>query len=477
MANLSTPLIPVTGKMVNTYTAPLIVSVFICSLASIQYGFHMSELNAPSRYIRLSLGINQSELGFLTSIFSIGGLISSTFASYISKKYGLRISFIITSLFYIVGSFIEGKSELYHWFLIGRFTSGIAAGLAIVYVPVYMNDISPIELRGVLGSVTQISVNLGILIAQCLAIKWNTLQLWRSIIDFGWILGILQLILVIFFLVESPKWLIVRHESNEREREMEMEKGFDILHKLRGIEIPSVLINEEIMIWKAEKESHLRVIESQPHLKNLGFWYYLTDLNYFNSRTIATFMMLGQQFGGINSVIFYGVDILNKVFPTHALMINIIISIGNTIITSISSLFLDKLGRKPLLLISLNLMIISLIILSIGIINNIATITILSIFTYVGSFAIGCGPIPFLIISETSQLEVKDLAQSWATDINWISVFIVGTLFPILNSIIGGWTYLIFASFCIAFAIFVKFFVPETKGCATYDDVWGSRVD
>ena len=474
---ISLPLTPSALSDTNNnnkhWTKPLILSVSICCLASIQYGFHMSELNAPARYIRLSLGLTQSQLGLITSVFSIGGLLSSTFASYLSTNYGLRVSFIVTSLFYILGSFIESQCHDYNSMLLGRFCSGMGGGLAIVYVPIYMNDISPVALRGILGSMTQISVNFGILLAQCLALKWNDIQQWRKILDIGWIIGVLQLISVAMILVESPKWLIVRNGNSGTSNELNHEAGRAILHRLRGAHVSPMDIKEEINVWEVEKQQHLRLIESQPHLRKLGFWYYLSDETYFNSRTIATFMMLGQQFAGINSVIFYGVDILNKVFPTYAVVANIVISIGNMVITAISSTFMDRLGRRPLLLSSLALMGISLVILSVGILSSNSVLSVVSIFTYVGSFAIGCGPIPFLIVSEVSQIEVKDVAQSWATDCNWVSVFIIGTMFPIMNSLIGGWTYLIFASVCAAFAAFVYFFVPETKGCATYDEVWG----
>ncbi|TID29332.1 hypothetical protein CANINC_002015 [Pichia inconspicua] len=461
----STPLVD-TGK-VSSWTLPLLINVGICCLASVQYGYHMAELNAPAKLIRQALQLSQSQLGLITAIFSIGGLVSSTFASYISTRKGLKVSFLCTCMFYILGSLIESRAYSYITMLIGRFISGLGAGLAIVYVPVYVNDIAPIDLRGILGSMTQISVNLGILLTQVLAIFWNGTEDWRKILHFGWIVGLINIAGVYLLLMESPKWLIIRSEQkNER-------LGIEVLTKLRN----SDDVIEEVEIWKSENQLHLTLIENNPHLKQLGFWYYLTDKNYYNSRTIATFMMFGQQFAGINSVIFYGVDIISKVFPKHSILTNVLISLGNTIITGLSSLFLDRAGRKPLLILSLLAMTISLLILSMGVLNDSTLLTVTSIFTYVGSFAIGCGPIPFLIIGEVSQSEVKDVAQSWATDCNWISVFIVGTMFPILNNLIGGWVYLIFASVCLTFAAFVYYFVPETKGCRTYEEVWGTRLD
>ncbi|KGK38272.1 hypothetical protein JL09_g2623 [Pichia kudriavzevii] len=459
------PLIDVRGK--SGWSVPLTLAVAISCLASVQYGFHMSELNAPSKYIRLALGLTPSQLGLVTSIFSIGGLVSTTTASYISTGYGLRSSFTITSICYIIGSFIESHSSSYFELLVERFISGLGAGFAIVYVPVYVNDISPVELRGILGSMTQISVNFGILLAQLLAIRWNDLQQWKNILEIGWIIGILQLFSVYFWLLESPKWLIIRAESANEEL------GVHNLIQLRN----SPDVRDEVDTWKMEKNAHLALAAANPSLKNIGFWNYLSDRHYYNSRVIATFMMVGQQLAGINSVIFYGVDILNKVFPTYSLLANILISLGNMVITAVSSLFLDRAGRKPLLLISLTAMMVSLIILSIGILLNSSSFSVAAIFTYVGSFAIGCGPIPFLIVSEVSQVEVKDVAQSWATDCNWASVFIVGSMFPILNTMIGGWVYLIFAFVCLIFLAFVYLFVPETKGCHTYEEVWGHRQD
>ncbi|GAV30277.1 hypothetical protein PMKS-003787 [Pichia membranifaciens] len=216
---------------------------------------------------------------------------------------------------------------------------------------------------------TQISVNFGILLAQMLAIKWNSVESWRRILSVGWIIAGFNIILAATSLVESPKWLVIRSKhANE-------ELGIKILGNLRGSTSSVQDVHNEIEIWKIEKQGHLLLLESNPHLKNLGFWYYLTDKNYLNSRMIATFMMIGQQFAGINSVIFYGVDILNKVFPQYAVLANVLISVGNMVITAVASTFLDRVGRKPLLLISLLSMLVSLVVLSAGILMDKSLIT------------------------------------------------------------------------------------------------------
>lgn len=472
------------------WTMPLIKSVLVSCLSGIQYGFHMSELNAPGSMIKLNLVINDTQLGIANSIFSIGGLIGSTIGSSISMKRGLKLSFLITSVCYIIGSIIESKSIGYISLLIGRLISGIGGGLAIVYVPLYLNDISHIKIRGILGSMTQISVNLGILITQLLALLLGN-ENWRQVLSFGYYIGLISLISIYLgYLVESPKWLILgslnntdtgngSENGNEDELNNRKDEGIEVLCKLRGIENKNDDIKNEIEIWEEEKLEHIKLVESKPYLKKMNFWYYLTDINYSNSRKIATIIMIGQQFSGINSVIFYGVEIINKVFPKYSVLINIIISVVNMLITSIASLFLDRKGRKPLLTLSLVLMTISSIGLSFGILQNKSILSVISIFSYVGSFAIGCGPIPFLIVSEVSQIEIKNIAQSWATDCNWVSVFIIGIIFPMLSNFFGnsGYVYIIFAVISALFAMWVISFVPETKGKATYNEVWNERSE
>ncbi|GME94378.1 unnamed protein product [Ambrosiozyma monospora] len=251
--------------------------------------------------------------------------------------------------------------------LTGRFVSGVGAGFAIVFVPLYINQISPVQLRGFFGSLCQVSVNAGILLTQVLAIRWANDENWRLILSTAAVLGLITLVLVIVVLDESPNWLILNKHDEAA--------GFSILMKLRNNDRSACEM--EIELWKQEKKRHLDLIESNPQLKNLNFYNYLTDPNYANSRKVATFSMLGQQFAGINSIIFYGVKILNGMFPEASILINCMVSVSNMIITFIASLFLDRLGRIPLLLTSLGLMGFASIGLSVGVLFDNSALTVL----------------------------------------------------------------------------------------------------
>ena len=199
---------------------------------------------------------------------------------------------------------------------------------------------------------------------------------------------------------------------------------------------------------------------------------YVTLPEYRNSLIASTGILVLQQFDGINSIIFYGVSVLVSIFPNHSIIINCLISLVNVIVTFISATIVDKLGRKPLLLLSVSFLGIATVLMGLGIIWTSSLLSIAGTFTYITFFAIGMGPIPFLLVGEVTQPIAKALAQSWGTSMNWIATFIVGYTFPVLKEWLGGSVYFIFTVMCCASVWFIKTKVPETKGKHSYQEVW-----
>jgi MFS family permease len=157
-------------------------------------------------------------------------------------------------------------------------------------------------------------------------------------------------------------------------------------------------------------------------------------------------------------------------------MINCLISVVNVVVTFVAAPLVDRLGRKPLLLTSVSVMAVLTILMGFGIIGTNSVLSIVGTFAYITFFALGLGPIPFLIVSEVTQPTAKALAQSWGMTMNWLATFVVGFLFPLLkNSWIGGGVYFIFTFMCVVAFLFVKKYVPETKGTSSYDEVWKGR--
>ncbi|CAH2350265.1 probable metabolite transport protein [[Candida] railenensis] len=485
-------------------TPKLIANVAIICIGSLQFGYHMAELNSPESVIscriskpnplvpyaeswfgshgfEMCISMTAEQVGTITSIFSLGGLLGSFFVGSIADKIGRKRTGLLHCGIYLVGSTLNGIANTYTAILVGRFVAGLGAGAALAIGPVFINEIAPAKVKGFLGSMNQVSVNIGILITQFLALIWCDNNNWRLLLLTGSVLAIFNFVAIFFYVDESPMWLYNNGFTS---------KAYQVLHDIRGGEY--VQAREEVNSWKShvsgtssnESDDLLQeegaaapavAYSSQP---SITLSTYLSSPEYFNSRLVSTGILIAQQFCGINSIIFYGVSVLISVFPDYAILINCLISIVNVVVTFGSAPLIDKLGRKPLLLGSVTVMGISSSIMGFGIISSSAILSIVGTFTYITAFATGLGPIPFLLVSEVTQPKVKAVAQSWGTACNWFATGLVGLLFPILkNSWIGGGVYFIFTAFCALTYLFIKRYIPETKGLSTYEEVWGQRID
>lgn len=466
-------------------TGNLIATISIICLGSLQFGYHMAELNSPEGVLTCSkqthgipyqqsffgrhgykqcIPLESDQFGMVTSIFSIGGLLGSFYVGKVADMYGRRKTSLIHGVFYILGGAINATANSYAQLIVGRFICGLGAGCALVVTALLINELAPTSSKGLLGSMNQVSINIGILFTQILSLRWATSNDWRWLLAMGGILGFVNLLLVVFYLDESPMWLVANNRSDE---------AFTILHKLRGGQYND--LRQEVSSWKAPSVND-RLLETgegnESDNSTVTLTDYLTDAQYRPSLIVSTGILSFQQFDGVNSIIFYGVNILIGIFPDHAISINCLISTVNVVVTFLSAQYVDKLGRKPLLLTSVTFLGIATAVMAIGIINTNAILSIVGTFTYITFFAVGLGPIPFLLVGEVTQPRAKASAQSWGTAMNWVATFIVGYLFPILKNKLGGYVYFIFLIMCGLSFVFIKTNIPESKGKASYQEVW-----
>lgn len=454
--------------------------LFIATLGPLLFGYHLAELNTPQEVItckRKSLfgskdvvsalpqciPMNPSEIGLVSSIFTLGGLIGALAGGPSSSKYGRLRVMQFSTVFFSLGPILEALAPNIATMAAGRLISGVGAGASVVVVPIYISEVSPPAEKGFFGSLTQVMVNFGIFVTQLLGYLLSYGQMWRVVLAVGGIIGVAQAVALIFA-AESPVWT-----ANQGR----LRNAREVLTRIRGDKFD---IEEEVANWghapaavTADEEETLLHNEqpSEDFVKKEHLGMLEVVIHPLNRKAViaVVMVMMAQQLTGINSIIMYGVSLLADLLQSNSALLNLGVSALNVIVTAAAAPLVDKIGRKTCLLISIAGMGISSLLLAIGIIHSISVLSALAVLFFVGSFGVGLGPIPFILSSELVSTEAVGATQGWALGANWISTFIVAQFFPIVNAALGkGKIYFIFAGVALFFWLFVAWWVPETSG-------------
>ncbi|KAJ9294027.1 hypothetical protein DTO271G3_7155 [Paecilomyces variotii] len=478
-------------------TGYLIYLVLITTLGPLQFGYHLAELNAPQVVITCEkksitskfksapklpqcIPMNPAQFGLVSSIYTLGGLLGALLAGPISTKYGRLFALRATTAFFILGPVAETLAPSIPVLSIGRLLSGVGSGAAIVVGPIYISEIAPPDKKGLFGAFTQIMTNVGILLTQSLGFFLSRDSMWRIILAIAGIVGTVELI-GLFFVPESPTWLAGHQHPNLARK---------VLQRIRGKDAD---IGEEARAWKvgtapedssAEEQSLLTPPSGNIPPRNPPVSIVGAVMNPTHRPAIIAVVgvMIAQQFTGINSIVMYSVSLLQTILPTTAALLAVIISALNLVVTLGCAPLPDKIGRKRCLMLSITGMGFSSILLALGISFGQKAISAIATLLFVACFAVGLGPVPFILASELAGPEAVGATQSWALASNWVATFVVAQFFPVLNDALGGRgrIYWIFAAMSALLGAFILWWVPETKGKANADEVWGRqerRVD
>ncbi|CAK7226400.1 Bifunctional purine biosynthesis protein PurH [Sporothrix bragantina] len=498
--------------------------LLVVTLGPHQFGFHLAELNAPQDVITCHSGktpstiygkgsvdcipMNEAQFATVSSIFTVGGLIGALVAGPFCSRFGRLPAMRITGLLFTAGSIFETLATSIAMLAVGRIFNGVGAGAATVIVPLYISEVAPVQSRGFFGAFTQITVNVGILFTQTLGYFQSQKADWRTILGTGIVLASAQS-LGLLFVPESPSWMVARHDDPAT-----LQKARRTLQRIRG---SKANLDAEVANWpgnarSAEEQALLGqeaagisgdgdgegvVVIAPPSPRpaaaalgkakkpTIGFFGLVKDPFYRPALIAIIGIMFAQQVCGINSVIMYSVSLLNGMLPLNSGVLTIIISAVNLIMTMFSAPLPDRLGRKACLLISVVGQGTSSFLLAFSIVYGIKILSALSVLTFVAFFAVGLGPVPFILASELVGQEAVGATQSWALGANYVATFLVAQFFPLINTALNaklggaGWVYFLFAFFAVLSTIFFWFYVPETNGKKDADEVWGrtARVD
>uniref|UniRef100_A0A8C4NLY2 Solute carrier family 2 member 3a n=1 Tax=Eptatretus burgeri TaxID=7764 RepID=A0A8C4NLY2_EPTBU len=448
-------------------TCRLAFAVTVAALGSLLFGFNIGVMNAPEQIIkdffnetwmgRSGVEIEKATLltlwSFTVAIFTVGGMVGSLSVGLFVNRFGRRNPMCLNNLLAVLGGAFMAMSKdasSYETLILGRFVIGLYCGLATGFVPMYLGEISPTNLRGAVGTIHQLAIVFGILISQVLGLNFifGSENRWPILLGLAIIPAVVQA-LALPFCPKSPRFLLI-NQTKEREAK-------DVLKQLRGVEDVTNEMHEM-------KEEHRRMTQ-EPKVSILQLF---RHPNYRQAIIISIVLQLSQQLSGINAVFYYSTGIFSKAGVNQAEYATIGAGVVNAAFTIVSLFLVERLGRRVLHLVGLGGMAVCTVIMTLSLYFIVSYLAIIAFFGFVAFFEIGPGPIPWFIVAELFSQGPRPAAVAVAGCSNWTSNFLVAMLFPL--ELMGPFVFLIFTVLLIFFTIFTYFRVPETKG-RTFDDI------
>ncbi|WP_101295470.1 sugar porter family MFS transporter [Halegenticoccus soli] len=439
------------------------VTAALAALNGLLFGFDTGVISGAFLYIReafemtslFGIAMDPSWVqGLVVSGALIGAVIGAATGGYLADRIGRRRLILIAAVVFFVGSLTMAIAPNVEVLVVGRVVDGVAIGFASIVGPLYISEISPPKIRGSLVSFNQLAITSGILASYLVnyAVSYFVDSVltgelaWRIMLGTGMAPAVVLLVGMLF-MPESPRWLVERgRESAAR----------DVLSRTRD---------------EAGVEAELNEIKQTEEIQEEG-------LSELFEPWIRPALVVGiglaafQQVTGINTVIYYAPTILESTGFGNSASILATVGIGvvNVAMTVVAVLLMDRAGRRPLLMVGLAGMTVTLVVLGAafflpGLSGVVGWAALASLMLYVAFFAIGLGPVFWLLISEIYPLKVRGSAMGVVTVVNWLANLVVAQTFLQLVDAFGqSGTFWLYAALSAVALVFTYFLVPETKG-------------
>jgi len=429
-------------------TGFVLAAAVFAALGGLLFGYDTGVISGALIFIRTQFGLSTLQQELVVSVVLIGAAVGALSGGRLADVFGRRLTLLITALIFVVGALVCAASPSLAMLAIGRLIVGLGIGLATGTVPIYISEVSPPQTRGWQVSLFQLAITIGILAAYLVDYVFSGSSRWRWMLGIAFVPGAI-LGLGMLRMPESPRWLAERGQSHLARR---------VLARIRGTEnIESEWLEIQKTLAEAEERGHFSDLFN-PSVRM--------------ALVIGIGLAIFQQVTGINTVIYYAPLIVQSAgisTASGAILATAGIGLVNVIMTIVAMWLIDHAGRRPLLLIGIAGMILSLGVLGFvfrmptgGVLAWLAVVTLM---VYVASFAISLGPIFWLLIAEIYPLKVRGIAEGSAAGVNWAFNFLVSITFLTLVEVLGpSLTFWVYALLAIASWLFSYYLVPETKG-------------
>jgi len=424
--------------------------IFVAINGGLLFGLNMAGIAGATEMLKGEFSLTDSGLGTVAALLTIGCLIGALFTGNFTEKYGRKNVMVFTAILYIIsaiGSALATSSEMLTVF---RVLSGLAVGATSVVGPIYISEVSPAAKRGTLVSMNQFAITIGIVLAYLIDFLVMDLgeNSWRYMLAVPAVFGVVYLVFLLSSFPPSPRWLLSKNRRDE---------AISILKKIGG----KTLIESEL----PEMEKSIAAEKDKPQVK-------LAEI--FKGKTgkivlIGTALAALQQITGINAVIMFSPDIFQAAGSVRgdSMMQAMIVGLVNFLMTIVALWLVDRKGRKTLLLWGAVGMMVSLAYLTYEFAKPVqnGVGVLVALLLYISFFAASYAPVMWVIISEIYPNRIKGIAMSFSTAISWLCTFLTVYFAPIIQGTLGlHYLFGIFGLFSLIAFVFVKIWIPETKG-------------
>jgi len=444
----------------------LIFLSVVAALGGFLFGYDTAVISGTIAQVTQLFQLDALQQGWYVGCALVGSIVGVLFAGILSDKLGRKLTMVISAVLFSTSALGCALSADFTQLVIYRIIGGVGIGVVSIVSPLYISELAVAQYRGRLVSLYQLAVTVGFLGAYLvnyqllawaesgtqLSVDWLNkvfiTEVWRGMLGMETLPAILFFI-IIFFIPESPRWLIVR-----------------------GKELKAVNILEKIYNSITEAKSQLKETKSVLTSETRSEWSLLMKPGIFKAVIIGVCIAILGQFMGVNAVLYYGPSIFENAGLSggDSLFYQVLVGLVNTLTTVLALVIIDKVGRKKLVYYGVSGMVVSLILIGLyflfGDSLGVSSLFLLVFFLfYVFCCAVSICAVVFVLLSEMYPTKVRGLAMSIAGFALWIGTYLIGQLTPwMLQNLTPAGTFFLFALMCVPYMLIVWKLVPETTG-------------
>jgi MFS transporter, SP family, galactose:H+ symporter len=446
----------------------------VVMLAGLLFGYDQGVISGALSGIDKTFHPSTFVIEIITSWVTLGAMAGALVAGSLTERYGRRTSILLAAAVFVVGALLEALAPDTFVLVIGRLVLGAGVGVASVAAPLYGAENAPANVRGRFVSLYQMAITVGIFLAYFADYLLVSGNAWRIMLGVSAIPAVLLLVAV-WPLRDSAHWYLKMGRRAEAEA---------VLHKVDPA---------------ADAAAEVTRIEEAIKSDNEASWREVFAAEWRKPLAVAALLAILQQLTGINAIIYYADTIFAAAGfnnPTSQSLATLwAVGAVNVVATLVAVLWVDRFGRKPLLLIGSAGMFVGLLVVA-GAFFQLQKVTssehathapasagilaLIGLVIFIASFAFSLGPVVWTVINEVFPSHVRGRGVAIATAINWFAAWVVAqTFLTLVNAITTEGTFLLFAGFCVITFVYVRFFLPETKGKTLEEvqDMWADPAE